>query len=106
MGRRCFVIIPIQLRTFIGALCIQKAKKSIAALTDLAPKMALLKTGNDLREVKIEELKPGDVIVQLGEQNVQSLEQYMKALGDFKKGDKTTVHFNRVNEKLSASIEF
>ena len=51
-------------------------------------------------------IKPGDVIVQLGEQNVQSLEQYMKALGDFKKGDKTTVHFNRVNEKLSASIEF
>ena len=41
----------------------QKAKKSIAALTDLAPKMALLKTGNDLREVKIEELKKGDVIV-------------------------------------------
>jgi aminopeptidase YwaD len=51
-------------------------------------------------------IKPGDVIVQLGDQNVQSLEQYMKALGDFKKGDKTTVRFNRVNEKLSASIEF
>jgi len=51
-------------------------------------------------------IKPGDVIVQLGDQNVQSLEQYMKALSDFKKGDKTTVRFNRVNEKLSASIEF
>jgi hypothetical protein len=51
-------------------------------------------------------IKPGDVIVQLGDQNVQSLEQYMKVLGDFKKGDKTTVHFNRVNEKLSAPIEF
>ncbi|QHT71370.1 heavy metal translocating P-type ATPase [Rhodocytophaga rosea] len=41
----------------------EKAKKSIAALTELAPKTALLKTGNDLNEVKIEELKPGDIIV-------------------------------------------
>ncbi len=51
-------------------------------------------------------IKPGDVIVQLGDQNVQSIEHYMKALGDFKKGDKTTVHFNRVNEKFSAPVEF
>jgi Zn-dependent M28 family amino/carboxypeptidase len=51
-------------------------------------------------------LKPGDIIVQLGDRNVQSLEQYMQALGDFKKGDKTVVYFNRVNEKLSAPIEF
>ena len=49
---------------------------------------------------------PGDVIIQLGDHNVQSLEQYMQALGEFKKGDKTTVHFNRVNEKLSAPVEF
>ncbi len=41
----------------------EKAKKSIAALTDLAPKTALLKNGNDVKEVKIEELKTGDVIV-------------------------------------------
>lgn len=40
-----------------------KAKKSIAALTDLAPKTALLKTGNDIKEVKIEELKAGDIII-------------------------------------------
>jgi aminopeptidase YwaD len=51
-------------------------------------------------------IKPGDVIVQLGNHNVQSLEQYMQALGEFKKGDKTIVLFNRVNEKLSAPIEF
>ena len=41
----------------------EKAKKSIAALADLAPKTALLKNGNDVKEVKIEELKAGDVIV-------------------------------------------
>lgn len=41
----------------------EKAKKSIAALTDLAPKTALLKTGQELKEVNIKELKQGDVIV-------------------------------------------
>lgn len=41
----------------------EKAKKSIAALAELAPKTALLKTGNDVKEVKIEELKQGDVII-------------------------------------------
>lgn len=41
----------------------EKAKKSIAALTELAPKTALLKNGSDVKEVKIEELKAGDVIV-------------------------------------------
>lgn len=51
-------------------------------------------------------IKPGDVIVQLGDHNVSSLEEYMKALGEFKKGDKATVRFTRVNEKLSAPVEF
>ena len=41
----------------------EKARKSIAALTELAPKTAFLKAGNDTKEVKIEELKAGDVIV-------------------------------------------
>ncbi|GFD80109.1 ATPase [Tenacibaculum sp. KUL118] len=40
-----------------------KAKKSIAALTDLAPKTALLKKGKKTEEVAIETLKIGDVIV-------------------------------------------
>src|SRR5678810_435757 len=41
----------------------EKAKKSIAALTDLAPKTALLKKGGELKEIKIEEIKAGDIIV-------------------------------------------
>lgn len=41
----------------------EKARKSIAALTELAPKTALLKKGTELKEVKIEDLKAGDVIV-------------------------------------------
>ncbi|MBS1779933.1 MAG: heavy metal translocating P-type ATPase [Bacteroidetes bacterium] len=41
----------------------EKAKKSIAALTDLAPKTALLKQDGSLKEVNISDLKAGDVIV-------------------------------------------
>lgn len=41
----------------------EKAKKSIAALASLAPKTALLKTNGDVKEVQIDELKAGDVIV-------------------------------------------
>src|SRR6187455_1130974 len=41
----------------------EKAKKSIAALTDLAPKTALLKKGGELKEIKIEDIKVGDIIV-------------------------------------------
>ncbi|HTN07582.1 heavy metal translocating P-type ATPase [Agriterribacter sp.] len=41
----------------------EKARKSIAALAALAPKTALLKTANELKEVKITDLKEGDVIV-------------------------------------------
>lgn len=41
----------------------EKAKKSIAALTDLAPKTALLKQGETLKEVNITDLRTGDTIV-------------------------------------------
>ena len=40
----------------------EKARRSIAALADLAPKTALLKVGGQLKEVPVESLKPGDVI--------------------------------------------
>lgn len=41
----------------------EKARKSIAALTELAPKTALLKQNGQTKEVKIEALKKEDVIV-------------------------------------------
>lgn len=41
----------------------EKAKKSIASLSDLTPKTALLKNGNNISEVKIEKLSPGDIIL-------------------------------------------
>lgn len=40
-----------------------KAKKSIKALGNLSPKTALLQTGNSIKEIAIEDLKIGDVIV-------------------------------------------
>ncbi len=51
-------------------------------------------------------LKAGDVIVQLGDNNITSLENYMQALGKFQKGDKTRVKFKRGNEILEATVEF
>lgn len=41
----------------------EKARKSIAALTALAPKTALLKTNGEPKEVNIETLQPGDIII-------------------------------------------
>ncbi|WP_055442139.1 heavy metal translocating P-type ATPase [Lacinutrix himadriensis] len=40
-----------------------KAKKTIEALSDLSPKTALVKKGNQLIEIPIESLKIGDIIV-------------------------------------------
>ncbi len=40
-----------------------KAKKSIAALAELTPKTALLKMGDELKEVPIEELNTGNIII-------------------------------------------
>lgn len=40
-----------------------KARRSIAALTELAPRTALLKVNDDVQETPIENLKAGDVVV-------------------------------------------
>jgi len=51
-------------------------------------------------------LQIGDIILQLGNYNVTSLENYMEALGKFKKGDTTVVKFKRGNENKEAPVEF
>jgi aminopeptidase YwaD len=51
-------------------------------------------------------LKAGDIIIQLGEYNIFSMENYMQALGKFKKGETTKVKFKRGNETLEATVEF
>ncbi len=51
-------------------------------------------------------LQTGDIIIQLGDYNVTSLENYMQALGKFKKGDATIVKYKRGNESKEAPIQF
>jgi aminopeptidase YwaD len=51
-------------------------------------------------------LKTGDVIVQLGDYPVSSLENYMQALSKFKKGDNTVVKFKRGNDTAEAQVQF
>lgn len=71
-------------------------------------------TGNGVRADGVTEgraaakagIKTGDIIVQLGDHVVSSMETYMQALGKFKKGDKTKVKFKRGNELLEAPVEF
>jgi len=51
-------------------------------------------------------LKTGDVIVQLGEYPVTSVENYMQVLNKFRKGDKTKVKVKRGNETIEAEVQF
>jgi aminopeptidase YwaD len=51
-------------------------------------------------------IKAGDILVQLGEHQVSSMEAYMQALGKFKKGDLTKVKFKRGNETIEGSVQF
>ncbi len=71
-------------------------------------------SGNGVRADGISEGKPaqkaglvtGDIIVQLGEYPVLSVENYMQVLNKFKKGDKTKVKFTRGNETKEADVQF
>ena len=51
-------------------------------------------------------LKAGDIVLQLGEHKISSLEGYMQALGKFKKGDGTKVKVKRGNEEMEFDIIF
>lgn len=51
-------------------------------------------------------LKVGDVVVQLGDYPVTSIENYMNALNKFKKGDKTMVKIKRADSTVDAEVTF
>ncbi len=51
-------------------------------------------------------LVTGDVILKLGDYNVTSLENYMEALGKFKRGDTAVVKFKRGNETIEKQVQF
>jgi aminopeptidase YwaD len=50
-------------------------------------------------------MKAGDVIIQLGDNVITSVENYMQALNKFTKGDKTKVKYKRGNETLVSDIQ-
>ncbi|RZL02403.1 MAG: M28 family peptidase, partial [Pedobacter sp.] len=51
-------------------------------------------------------MKVGDIITSLGSTQVNSVESYMQALSNYKKGDKTNVVYQRGKENLTATVEF
>jgi aminopeptidase YwaD len=51
-------------------------------------------------------LQVGDIILQLGDYSVTSLENYMQALGKFKKGDNTVVKIKRGDTTVEKQVQF
>lgn len=51
-------------------------------------------------------LKAGDIVIKMGEMKVEDMMGYMRALGSFKSGDKTTVHYLRNGEEKTAEVQF
>ena len=51
-------------------------------------------------------LKAGDIVTQLGEHKISSVESYMQALSKFKKGDSTKVTVKRGAEEMVFDIAF
>lgn len=51
-------------------------------------------------------IQVGDIVIQLGDHIISSMEAYMQTLGKFKKGDKTHVKIKRGEKLMEAAIEF
>lgn len=49
-------------------------------------------------------VQKGDIIIQLGEIKINSMQDYMKALAEFKKGDSTTVIVKRGTEEIKLPV--
>jgi aminopeptidase YwaD len=51
-------------------------------------------------------IRTGDIILRIGDYAINSMENYMQALGKFKKADKAMVTYRRGSETLQAEVEF
>lgn len=60
----------------------------------------------DDRPAKKAGLLGGDVIVKVGDMDIKDIYAYMKALSNYKKGDKTKVTVDRKGEQLTYEVEF
>jgi hypothetical protein len=58
------------------------------------------------RPAQLAGLKTGDVVIQLGDYPIGSMENYMQALAKFKKGDKATVKVKRAEGTVEAEVVF
>ncbi|MDD2986727.1 heavy metal translocating P-type ATPase [Flavobacterium sp.] len=62
-GESALLLFLFSLGHALEHYAMKRARKSITALSDLAPPMALIQQNGELKEVPIEELKVGDIIV-------------------------------------------
>jgi len=51
-------------------------------------------------------IQNGDIVIKMGDIDVVDMMAYMKALGEFKKGEKTKVIVKRGDEELEFVVEF
>ncbi|MCM5529896.1 M20/M25/M40 family metallo-hydrolase [Parasegetibacter sp. NRK P23] len=51
-------------------------------------------------------LKKGDIVVKIGDLTISGMEDYMKALGSFEKGQQTTVVFVRDGKEMKAEVNW
>ncbi len=51
-------------------------------------------------------LQKGDVLTKMGDVKVVDMSSYMKALGQFKKGDETEIQYQRNGEEQTATVQF
>ncbi|MFK7848146.1 MAG: M20/M25/M40 family metallo-hydrolase [Rhodothermales bacterium] len=60
----------------------------------------------DGRPAAVAGLEKGDIVIQLGEVKVDTINDYMMALGKLEKGDKTTVVVKRGDKEIKKDIQF
>lgn len=61
---------------------------------------------SDDRPAKKAGIMAGDIIIQLGEHRISSMEKYMEALSSFKNGDNAKIKYKRGNDILEAVVQF
>lgn len=113
-----YIYALIQKAEPLGKLAFLKTRDVQAGGTRFAVSLGILPdytyTGEGLRADAVTAGRPaqkaglqaGDIILKLGEHNVNSMDAYMQALGKFKKGDKTTVRYKRGNDTKETTVEF
>lgn len=95
-----------------------RESQSTASMRSMGVTMGIMPdytfSGNGVRCDGISEGRPaqkagltaGDIILQIGDFSITSMDSYMQTLGKFKKGDKTTVKYQRGNETKQTEVQF